>query len=104
YAAARKLLDRIVRERLFSASGVYGFWPAASEDDDVVVYGNCELSAELTRFNLLRQQEAMPRGQANLSLADFIAPRSALSSGSADCLGAFAVTAGLGVDDVVLEF
>jgi 5-methyltetrahydrofolate--homocysteine methyltransferase len=104
HAAAQKLLDRIVRERLFSASGVYGFWPAASEDDDIVVYGNRELSAELTRFNLLRQQEAMPRGQANLSLADFIAPRAGLASGSVDCLGAFAVTAGLGVDDVVREF
>jgi 5-methyltetrahydrofolate--homocysteine methyltransferase len=103
YAAALSLLDRIVGDQLFTAAGVYGFWPAASEDDDIVLYGDSERTRELVRFNLLRQQEAMARGQLNLSLADFIAPHS-LSAPSTDCLGAFAVTAGLGVDDLVRAF
>ena len=81
YDNARALLDRIVSEKLLTASGVYGFWPAASEDDDIVVYRDREHTGELTRFNLLRQQEAIADGKPNLSLADFIAPRSALGGG-----------------------
>jgi 5-methyltetrahydrofolate--homocysteine methyltransferase len=104
YASAERLLDRIVRERLFTASGVYGFWPAASEGDDIVLFSSHERTSELVRFNLLRQQETMARGQPNLSLADFIAPPSALPDGSSDCLGAFACTAGLGVDELVRAF
>src|SRR5262249_1961641 len=75
YANAQALLDRIVRDRLLTASGVYGFWPAATEDDDIVVYGDAAHRGEVMRFSMLRQQEAMPSGQPNLSLADFIAPR-----------------------------
>src|SRR5262249_60768315 len=74
-------LDRIVADRLLTASGVYGFWPAASEDDDIVVYSGEDRQGELARFNMLRQQEAMPSGQPNLSLADFIAPRVARGGG-----------------------
>jgi 5-methyltetrahydrofolate--homocysteine methyltransferase len=102
YDNARTLLDRIVRERLVTASGVHGFWPAASEGDDIVVYCDREQRGELVRFNLLRQQEATADGRANLSLADFIAPRG--SRRGPDYLGAFAVTAGLGVDDLVRGF
>jgi len=98
---ARLLLDRIVGEKRITASGVYGFWPAASEDDDIVVYRDREHTGELLRFNLLRQQEAMASGQANLSLADFIKPRGA---GPTDFIGAFAVTAGLGADDLARRF
>jgi 5-methyltetrahydrofolate--homocysteine methyltransferase len=101
YANARRLLDRIVVEKLVTARGVYGFWPAASEDDDIVVYRDRGHSGELVRFNLLRQQEAMADGQPNLSLADFVAPRSASHT---DYLGAFAVTAGLGADDLARRF
>jgi 5-methyltetrahydrofolate--homocysteine methyltransferase len=100
YDNARLLLDRIVREKLLTASGVYGFWPAVSEDDDIVVYRDREHTGELLRFNLLRQQEAMASGQSNLSLADFIAPRGTRS----DFIGAFAVTAGLGADDLARRF
>ncbi len=102
YDSAQVLLERIVREKLLTASGVYGFWPAASEDDDIVVYRDRDRSGELVRFNLLRQQEGMASGQANLSLADFIAPRS--TAGARDSIGAFAVTAGLGADDVARGF
>src|SRR5439155_2799650 len=102
YASARLLLDRIVREKLLTANGVYGFWPAASEDDDIVVYAGPDRAGELARFNMLRQQEAMPSGQPNVSLADFVAPKTA--SGPTDYIGAFAVTTGHGADDLVRRF
>jgi len=103
YANATALLDRIVKDRLLTASGVYGFWPAASEDDDIVVYRDTDHRGELARFNMLRQQEAMASGQSNLSLADFVAPRGALASRT-DYIGAFAVTAGLGADDLARHY
>jgi 5-methyltetrahydrofolate--homocysteine methyltransferase len=102
YASAQLLLNRIVREKLLTARAVYGFWPAASEDDDVVIYAGSDRTGELARFNLLRQQETMPVGQNNLSLADFIAPRA--SSGAADHVGGFAVTTGIGSDDLARRF
>jgi 5-methyltetrahydrofolate--homocysteine methyltransferase len=101
YANARSLLDRIAREELLVANGAYGFWPAASVDDDIVLYEDDRRSREIRRFPMLRQQEAQPPGQPNLSLADFIAPRDAPA---VDCLGAFAVTAGLGADDLATRF
>jgi 5-methyltetrahydrofolate--homocysteine methyltransferase len=104
YDSARALLDRIVGERLLTASGVYGFWPAASEGDDIVVYRDRQHTGELVRFNLLRQQEAIADGKANLSLADFIAPRSTLGADRSDHLGAFAVTAGIGADALAATF
>jgi len=104
YKAAQTLLTRIVGERLFTASGVYGFWPAAAADDDIVVYGDRDGTTELLRFNMLRQQEAMPGGQANLSLADFVAPAGVRGAGAPDSIGAFAVTAGLGAGDLVQAF
>jgi 5-methyltetrahydrofolate--homocysteine methyltransferase len=104
YDSAQVMLERIVREKLLTATGVYGFWPAASEDDDIVVYRDREHTGELVRFNLLRQQEAIADRKPNLSLADFIAPRSALAAGRSDYLGAFAVTAGIGADALAGTF
>jgi 5-methyltetrahydrofolate--homocysteine methyltransferase len=101
YDNGRALLDQIVRQKLVTASGVYGFWPAASEGDDIVIYRDREQTGELVRFNLLRQQEAIADGKPNLSLADFVAPR---LPGRTDYLGAFAVTTGLGTDDLVHRF
>jgi 5-methyltetrahydrofolate--homocysteine methyltransferase len=91
---ARALLDRIIREGSLRARGVYGFWPANAEGDDIVVEGG-------TRFPMLRQQEETPDGRPHLSLADYVAPR---ETGIADFVGAFAVTAGLGADDLVRAF
>ena len=96
YENARVLLDRLVTERVLVARGVYGFWPAASEGDDIVVYRDQQQSGELTRFNMLRQQETIADGKPNLSLADFVADR---TTGVTDYIGAFAVTAGLGADE-----
>jgi 5-methyltetrahydrofolate--homocysteine methyltransferase len=96
YDHARRLLDRIVREQLLTASGVYGFWPVASIDDDILVYEDAGRTRELTRFNMLRQQEQTADNRPYLSLADFVGP--------VDYLGAFAVTAGLGADALVKRF
>jgi 5-methyltetrahydrofolate--homocysteine methyltransferase len=94
YDHARTLLDRIIRGRLITPRGVYGFWPANTVGDDIVLAGG-------PTFNMLRQQEAMSPGTPNLSLADFIAPR---ESGVTDYLGAFAVTAGHGVAELAAGF
>ena len=95
YDHARTLLDRIVADRLLTPRGVYGFWPASTDGDDIVV------GDDLLRFNMLRQQEEMPDGKPNLSLADFIAPR---DSGVGDYIGAFAVTAGIGASELAASF
>ena len=97
YENGRVLLDRIIREQLLKARAVYGFWPAVSEGDDVIVYEDRGRSRELTRFNMLRQQEAIADGKPNLSLADFVADRAAAV---ADYVGAFAVTAGIGAEEL----
>ncbi len=98
---AQELLNRIIDEHLLKACGVYGFWPAASEGDDILLFTDESRSKEFCRFHALRQQWER-KGQASfLSLADFIAP---LESGRKDYLGAFAVTAGLGCDELAKQF
>jgi 5-methyltetrahydrofolate--homocysteine methyltransferase len=101
YEHAQALLRRIIDEKLLRASGVYAFWPANSVGDDVVVYKSDSRREELARFPMLRQQEEIADGRPNRSLADFIAP---IESGVPDYLGMFAVTAGLGADDLVRRF
>jgi 5-methyltetrahydrofolate--homocysteine methyltransferase len=90
YANANELLDEIVAGELLRARGVYGFWPAAAEGDDVVL-GNG------VRFPMLRQQADHADSRPNRSLADFVAPA---ETGLADHVGAFAVTAGIGADEL----
>ncbi len=101
YEHAQALLGRITREKLLTARGVYGFWPANAIGDDIVVYKDDARKTELVRFPMLRQQEPIADGRPNRSLADFIAPR---ETGVPDYLGAFAVTAGLGCETLVKEF
>jgi 5-methyltetrahydrofolate--homocysteine methyltransferase len=101
YANGRTLLDRIVSEKLLKARGVYGFWPAVADRDDVVLYGDHTRTTELVRFNMLRQQEVIADGKPNLSLADFVADR---ASGAVDYVGAFAVTAGIGAEALATSF
>lgn len=101
YDHALELLDRIIRERLLQANAVYGFWPAVSEGDDIVLFADESRTTERTRFHMLRQQWER-KGQNDFrSLADYIAPR---ESGRHDYLGAFAVTAGLGCDQLCAQF
>jgi 5-methyltetrahydrofolate--homocysteine methyltransferase len=101
FANARELLQRIVEEKLFTASGVYGFYPANSEGDDIVVYTDVTRAKERTRLHTLRQQKASPRGKPQMALADFVAPR---DSGLLDYIGAFAVTAGHGAQELAERF
>ena len=106
YDHAQKLLSRIVSGKLLRARGVYGFWPAYSENDDIVLFnavrgGGSSDPPDIARFPMLRQQEVIADDKPNRSLADFVAPRDA---GVQDYVGAFAVTAGLGIDDLVLRF
>jgi 5-methyltetrahydrofolate--homocysteine methyltransferase len=101
YDNARALLARIVDGRWLSARGVYGFWRAAADGDDVVLFADPEGTQEAARFPMLRQQSVIADGRPNRSLADFVAPANA---GLQDHVGAFAVTAGLGADTLVARF
>jgi 5-methyltetrahydrofolate--homocysteine methyltransferase len=101
YAQGQALLRRIIDEKLLTPRGVYGFWPAVSHDDDVILYRDPAHAHELARFRMLRQQAPNPAGKPNLSLADFIAPADA---GVHDHVGAFAVTAGIGADALAAEY
>jgi 5-methyltetrahydrofolate--homocysteine methyltransferase len=98
---AQQLLERIEREKLLVARGVYGFWPASSEGDDIVVYADESRGKERCRFHALRQQWERKGQKAFHSLADFIAP---VDSGRKDFLGAFAVTTGIGCDELAAQF
>jgi 5-methyltetrahydrofolate--homocysteine methyltransferase len=101
YDNAKALLDRIVDEKLLRARGVYGFWPALSIGDDIVLYRAESLREEVARFPMLRQQNDRGAGEHTTSLADFVAPK---QSGLTDYVGAFAVTAGIGVDELAKKF
>jgi 5-methyltetrahydrofolate--homocysteine methyltransferase len=101
FEQAQALLKRIIDEKLLTARGVYGFWPANTDGDDIVVFTDDSRQTELTRLPMLRQQEVIADGRPNRSLADFIAPR---ASGVPDYIGLFAVTAGIGTDELVRRF
>ncbi|HZD40182.1 MAG TPA: methionine synthase, partial [Terriglobales bacterium] len=101
FANAQELLRRIVAERLFKARGVYGFFPANSAGDDLVLYTDPARGRELTRFHTLRQQKDNERRKAQMALADFVAPQ---ESGFVDYVGAFAVTAGHGTQELAEQF
>jgi 5-methyltetrahydrofolate--homocysteine methyltransferase len=98
---AQQLLDRIVNERLLTARGVYGFFPANSIGDDIEVYADESRSRVVTTIHTLRQQMEKSEDGTNYALADFIAPRDA---GAVDYLGAFAVTSGHGLEALVEQF
>ena len=98
---AKSLLERIVSERLLRAHGVVGFFPANSVGDDIELYAEEDRNEVLAVVHSLRQQMVKPPGRPNLALADFVAPR---ESGVLDYVGAFAVTAGWGTDELVARF
>ncbi|HUI99305.1 MAG TPA: vitamin B12 dependent-methionine synthase activation domain-containing protein, partial [Usitatibacter sp.] len=97
----KEMLERIVKGRWLTANGVFGLWPANSVGDDVEIYADDARDGVLATWHNLRQQNEKPEGNPNQCLADFVAPR---ESGRADFVGAFAVTAGLGVEAKVKEF
>jgi len=102
YADARRMLELLVKEQWLEARAVVGFFPASSVgDDDIQLYTDDTRQVAGLRLHELRQQKAKPQDQAQLCLADFVAPA---QSGRLDYLGAFAVTAGIGIDERVAAF
>jgi 5-methyltetrahydrofolate--homocysteine methyltransferase len=101
YADARRMLKQMIAGRWTRASAVIGFFPANSVDEDIEVYADESRETVLHRLHHLRQQKPKPEGQPHFALADFVAPR---DSGVPDWIGAFAVTAGIGLDEKVHEY
>jgi 5-methyltetrahydrofolate--homocysteine methyltransferase len=96
YADAREMLARVIGEQWIEARAVIGLFPANSvADDDIAVYSPDDASQQIAMLHHLRQQRGKPPGQPHLCLADFVAPA---DSGIRDYIGAFAVTAGVGVE------
>jgi 5-methyltetrahydrofolate--homocysteine methyltransferase len=96
------MLRKIVEGRWLTASAVFGLFPAASVDsDDIEIYADEKRARVLMTWHNLRQQNVKPSGRPNLCLADFVAPR---GSGVNDYIGAFAVTAGIGIEKKLAEF
>ncbi|QDS92090.1 Methionine synthase [Roseimaritima multifibrata] len=97
YDDGNRLLDQMIANNSLRACGVYGFFPVASDGDSVILYTDDQRTEERTRFHFLRQQWERKGQDDYRSLADYIAP---VDSGRKDYLGAFAVTAGLGADEL----
>jgi 5-methyltetrahydrofolate--homocysteine methyltransferase len=102
YNDAQKLLEKIVQNKLLTAQGIIGFYPANSVGfDDIEVYADEIRERPLTIIHTLRQQMNKSNQQPNFALADFIAPR---ESGIKDYIGLFAVTAGFGIEKAITQF
>ncbi|OOQ60699.1 methionine synthase [Mucilaginibacter pedocola] len=98
---AQVLLKRVLDEKLLTANGVIGFWPANSVGDDIEVYTDESRTTVLTTIHTLRQQAEKVKNDHYYALSDFIAPK---ESGVPDYWGGFAVTTGIGCDELVAEF
>jgi len=98
---ANELLDEIISNKLIRANARFGLFPANSEIDDIIIYEDDERKKQTGVFHTLRQQVKHSSGSSNLSLADYIAPA---NKGYKDYIGAFAVTAGIGADELAAEF
>jgi 5-methyltetrahydrofolate--homocysteine methyltransferase len=91
------LMDKLIAGKKFTANAVLGIFPAESRGDDVIVYKDETRSETLQTFHFLRQQRQMGQGIPNICLADFVAQKN-------DYMGLFAVTAGLGIDELAKEY
>ncbi len=101
YDDAQEMLKKIIEEKWLTAKAVFGFFPANSVGDDIEVYDNENRSNVIHRFINLRNQTEKKDGTPNYCLSDFIAPK---NSGRIDYLGAFACTAGIGIEKKIREF
>ncbi|GAB5527765.1 MAG: hypothetical protein Roseis2KO_56370 [Roseivirga sp.] len=101
YDDAQQVLDDIIAKDLLYANAVIGLYPANAVDDSVVIYADDSRTEVIKTFNFLRQQGKKGSGLPNLCLADFVAPK---DSGKQDYLGAFAVTAGVGIEPLVAAY
>ncbi|MDH4149210.1 MAG: methionine synthase [Betaproteobacteria bacterium] len=101
-ADGQAMLKQIIEGRWLTANGVFGLFPAARVDhEDIAIYADESRKTPLMTWHNLRQQNKKPSGRENQCIADFVAP---LESGVADYVGAFAVTAGLGIDKRIAMF
>ncbi|MBL9122830.1 MAG: cobalamin-dependent protein, partial [Planctomycetaceae bacterium] len=98
---AQRMLEQIASQKQLRAEGVYGFWPAAAQGDDIILYADESRHSEAGRIHTLRQQWERPGTEHYYALADFVAP---VESGREDFVGAFAVTAGIGTDELARHF
>ena len=101
YEDAKAMLSQLIREKWLTASGVVGFWPANSTGDDIEVYADETRKKRVATLHTIRQQMDRDRDRPNLALADFVAPK---ETGLADYVGGFAVTAGIGEEEVARRF
>ena len=101
FADATRMLDEIVRDRSLTAKGVYGFFPANSDGDDIVLYTDDSRTKEFGRVHTLRQQWERKGQETFHALADFVAP---VESGRKDYVGAFACTAGHGCEELCRRY
>ncbi|WP_348655153.1 methionine synthase [uncultured Roseivirga sp.] len=100
YDDAQEMIRKVIANNLLFANAVVGLYPANSVGDDIEVYTNDSRSEVLKTFHMLRQQGKKGSGLPNLSLADFVAPK---GQGS-DYMGAFAVTAGIGIEPLIEQY
>lgn len=101
YEDATKMLEMMISEKWTSAKGIIGIFPANSDGDDIILFKDETRQKPLTRLHHLRQQQKRAPHLPNLCLADFCAPK---DSGVADYIGAFAVCAGIGIEEHVARF
>ncbi len=101
YDEARVLLDKIITDQSLKAKGVIGFWPANAVGDDIELYTDESRTQVYKTIHTLRQQSEKAEGEPYYALSDFIAPK---ESGIADYWGGFAVTTGIGCDELVAVF
>jgi 5-methyltetrahydrofolate--homocysteine methyltransferase len=101
HADAQSFLKKMIAGRWVRANGVCGLFPASRSGDDIEIYRDVSRRETLMTWHNLRQQNQKPAGNANLCLADYVAPK---ESGLIDWVGAFAVTAGIGIDRKLAEF
>jgi 5-methyltetrahydrofolate--homocysteine methyltransferase len=98
---AREMLEKLQEEGRLQANGICGFWPAAHEGDDMIIYSGEDRKEIRAKIPMLRQQKRKRDVPYYLSQADFLAPH---GSGIEDYLGFIAVTAGIGLDKIVAEY
>ena len=96
---AQKMLDRIEKEKMLTAKAVFGLFPANAKGDDIILFEDEDRTKELATFCMMRQQQKTPGEDVYYSLADFVAPEK-----YPDHIGAFAVTAGIGIEKWLKKF
>ncbi|MGB7346079.1 MAG: methionine synthase, partial [Pirellulaceae bacterium] len=101
YDDANAILDQVIANGSLTANAVYAFWPAASDDDDIILYTDETRTKELSRFHCLRQQWERKGQKDYRSLADYVAPH---DSGREDYIGGFVVTTGIGADELANKY